>query len=348
MPAVTGRPAGRSGAGVILTVTLNAAIDVTYRVERFVPGSAMRVEHVHQRAGGKGVNVARVLAATGAPACATGLAGGRRGEAIRAELARLGIREEFEAVAGESRQTVVVTDGLQHPTEMNEPGPAIQPGEWDRFQRRFARLVAEARVAVLAGSMPPGLPADAYGQLCAAARRAGTPVLVDAGGPALRLACGAGPDIVTPNHRELHRAVDGTVDAADGQPCGAASGGAGGGGTAGDGSRSRVAAALGAGERLRRIGAGAVVASLGSDGIAAVTPDGCWRVSHRHVDGNPVGAGDALAAGLAAALSAGRGWPDMLASATGLAMASVRQPWAGEVDAAEAAELSTSVRVSRL
>lgn len=324
---------------MILTVTLNAAIDVTYRVERFVPGSAMRVEHVHQRAGGKGINVARVLAAVGAPACATGLAGGRRGEAIRAEVRARGIREEFEAIAAESRQTVVVTDGMRHPTELDEPGPAIRPEEWDRFHRRFASLAREARVVVLAGSLPPGVPPDAYARLCAAARHAGASVIVDAGGPALRLACGAGPDIVTPNHRELDHAVAEDVDADDGA--------AGGDRTASAESPGRVAATQRAAERLRGLGAGAVVASLGSEGVAAVTPDGCWRVSHRRIPGNPVGAGDALAAGLAAGLYAGRGWPEMLASATGLAMASVRQPWAGDLDAAEAADLAASVQVRR-
>lgn len=323
---------------MILTVTLNAAVDVTYRVGRFVPGSVMRVAQVHERAGGKGINVARVLAAIGVPACATGLAGGRRGEAIRAELARLGIREEFEPIAGESRQTVVVTDGRRHPTEFDEAGPAAGHAEWDRFQRRFARLARDAAVVVLAGSLPPGIPADAYAHLAAAARRAGAAVVVDAGGPALRLACGAGPDIITPNHRELEEAV-----------------GAGGGGSGlcsqeGRGARdpAQVTAALSAAERLRGAGAGAVVASLGSTGVVAVTAGGRWRVSHRRMSGNPVGAGDALAAGLAAGLLEGRSWPEMLASATGLAMASVTRPWAGDVDAAEAAELAASVRIRRI
>jgi tagatose 6-phosphate kinase len=310
---------------VILTVTLNAAIDVTYQVDQFVPGSAMRVAHVHERAGGKGVNVARVLAAIGAPVCATGLAGGRRGEAVRAGLARAGIREDFQVIAGESRQTVVVTDGRRHPTEFDEPGPVIEPAEWDGFQQRFARLAREAEVVVLAGSLPPGLPGDAYASLAAAARRTGAAVIVDAGGSALRLACGAVPDIVTPNHRELDGAVG-------------APGGAG----------PRIEAVLAAGRALRGLGAGAVVASLGSDGVVAVTADGCWRVSHQRMAGNPVGAGDALAAGLAAGCLASSGWPEMLASATGLAMASVRRPWAGDVDSATAAQLGSSVRVRQL
>ena len=341
---------------MILSVTLNAAIDVTYRVERLDPGTTMRVADVHERAGGKGVNVARVLAALGVPVCATGLAGGHRGEAIRSELAGLGIREDFETIAAESRQTLVATDGRGHPTEFDEAGPTVAAAEWDRFQRRYSRLAADARVVVLAGSLPPGVPAEAYAQLTAAARRAGAAVIVDADGPVLRLACGAGPDIVTPNHRELERAVgaDGngglvTEGTAAGN-AGPQGGGADGDGTgaAGGGSGARVAAALDAGERLRGLGAGAVVASLGNEGVVAITAGGCWRVTHRRVDGNPVGAGDALTAGLAAGYLASSGWPEMLASATGLAMASVRRPWAGDVDAAEAAELGASVQVREL
>ena len=355
---------------MILTVTLNAAIDVTYRVERFHPGTTMRVADVHERAGGKGVNVARVLAALGAPVCATGLAGGHRGDAIRSELAGLGIRADFETITGESRQTLVATDGRGHPTEFDEPGPAVAAAEWDRFQRRFSRLAADARVVVLAGSLPPGVPAEAYAQLTTAARHAGAAVIVDAGGPVLRLACGAGPDIVTPNDRELGRAAggaagdsaagDGAANSAAGD--GAAGDGAGGdgaggaalrgvdgdGGAAGDGSGARVAAALDAGQRLRGLGAGAVVASLGTEGAVAVTSGGCWRVTHQRVDGNPIGAGDALTAGLAAGCLSSSGWPEMLASAAGLAMASVTRPWAGDVDAAEAAELGASVRVRGL
>ena len=339
---------------MILTVTLNPALDVTYCVDRLAVHSATRVQHVRQRAGGKGVNVAR-FAAAARPAvtvCATGLAGGLRGEAIRADVAKLGIREEFEAIAGESRQTVTIVDGgfpaPPHPTELREPGPAVGADEWDRFLRRFGSLARDARVVVLSGSLPPGIPGDAYATLTHAGRRAGARVIVDTGGRALRSACAAAPDIIKPNELELGDALPSAwQDHSDtgGKPHEAG------------GRRERVIAAARA---LRELGARAVVASQGHAGSVAVTADGAWRVTHPRIDGNPVGAGDALVAGLALAMAPGHieaADPDRrfasgqldpagLALASGLAMASVQG--SGDVDPAAAERLAGLVRVRRI
>lgn len=141
---------------VILTVTLNPAVDVTYLVDRLVPRSATRVASARQRAGGKGVN---------------------------------------KPIAGESRQTLTIVEtgrgsagrggAAGHPTDLREIGPEVTLGEWSRFLDRFARLAAVARVVVLSGSLPPGVPDGAYATLTGIARRAGTPVIVDTGGAAL-------------------------------------------------------------------------------------------------------------------------------------------------------------------
>ena len=348
---------------MLLTVALNPALDLTYVVAALVPGSAMRVTQVHQRTGGKAVNVARVAAAYGGLVCATGLAGGARGQAVRAALGEAGIRDEFEPIAGETRQTVTIVDSGRggHPTELREPGPTVTADEWTRFQGRYARLAAEASVVVLSGSLPPGVPEDAYATLTSTARAAGpASVIVDAGGAALRLACAAGPDIVNPNERELLAASgDGTVA------------GAGAGSGSGSGARAgRADRVLAAAESLRQLGASAVVASLGPTGSVAVTAAGRWRVRQPRLAGNPVGAGDALVAGLAlgcaraaAADRTGAGrtaadrtaadwtaadWARVLAQASGLAMASVLSPTAGEVDPAEAARLAGQVRIRKI
>src|SRR5581483_5187096 len=207
----------RGGVSVILTVTLNPAVDVTYLVDRLVPRSAATVASARQRAGGKGVNVARVAAACGADVCATGLAGGSRGEMIVAWLAEQGVPAAFEPIAGESRQTLTIVEtgrgsagrggAAGHPTELREIGPVVTSGEWSRFLDRFAGLAAAAGVVVLSGSLPPGVPDGAYAALTGIARRAGSPVILDTGGPALRLACAAGPDIVKPNESELMSAA---------------------------------------------------------------------------------------------------------------------------------------------
>lgn len=334
---------------MILTVTLNPAVDVTYLVDRLVPRSAARVASARQRAGGKGVNVARVAAACGADVCATGLAGGSRGELIVAWLAEQGVPAAFEPIAGESRQTLTIVEtgrgsagrggAAGHPTELREIGPVVTSGEWSRFLDRFAGLAAAAGVVVLSGSLPPGVPDGAYATLTGIARRAGTPVIVDADGPALRLACAAGPDIVKPNEGELMSAA----------------------GSAGDGMKGKdrllIAAAA-----LRGTGAAAVVVSLARAGSLAVTPAGRWRVGHDRLYGNPVGAGDALVAGLALSMAGTAGadrrwraedwraedWRRALVGATGLAMASVLSEAAGEVDPGLAGSLNEKIRVRRL
>ncbi|MFF4353879.1 1-phosphofructokinase family hexose kinase [Streptomyces sp. NPDC001530] len=286
---------------MILTVTLNAALDVTYDVDAIVPHTSHRVRRVHSRAGGKGINVARVLRITGHQTTVTGFAGGTTGEFLRADLAASGLRDELAAVAGETRRTVTVASSAHgDATVFNEPGPLVTAQEWASFRARFADLAATAHVVVLSGSLPPGVPTDAYAQLVADAPRSIT--IVDAEGPALAAALPARPGLVKPNAAEL-AATTGLPD-----PLSAAS-------------------------SLRDGGAHAVVASLGPDGLLAVTPDGAWRARPAEtVSGNPTGAGDACVAALAAGLAAKRAWPDLLRDAVALSAAAVLAPIAGDVD----------------
>jgi 1-phosphofructokinase family hexose kinase len=182
---------------VILTVTLNAALDVTYRVDALRPGGAHRVREVHARPGGKGVNVADVLAQLGEPVVATGLAGPQ----LRA------LRPGFVPIAAESRRTVtVLADGQA--TLFNEPGPQVSAGEWTALLAEFDRLADGARVVVLAGSLP-GVPVDAYARLIT---RCPVPVILDADGEPLARGLAAGPALITPNQEELAGLLGRTPD----------------------------------------------------------------------------------------------------------------------------------------
>ncbi|MET8761889.1 hexose kinase [Lentzea sp. NPDC004782] len=183
-----------------LTVTLNAALDVTYRVDALRPGATHRVTDVAVRAGGKGVNVARVLCALGVPVLATGLAGGAAGAALRDDLARSGVPEAMFAIAGETRRTVTAVTGSGQATLFAEPGPAVTPAEWSDFLVHYAELADEADVVVLSGSLPRGLPPGAYATLV---RATPAPVVLDADGPALALGAAARPAVITPNRGEL-------------------------------------------------------------------------------------------------------------------------------------------------
>lgn len=302
---------------MILAVTLNPALDVTYRVDELRVGRSHRVGQQHVRAGGKGVNVAAVLTSMGEPVLATGILGGHAGSNLRRDLDTRGIPHRFFEGAGESRRTVnVVEDHGGLSTTFNEPGPTMTPQEWEGFRAHFGALVGclDVSVAVLSGSLPPGCPQDAYAQLGRLCRADRVGVLVDADGAALQQAVSAHPTLVKPNVTELESAT---------------------------GKRG----VLNGIEALRRCGANAVVVSDGPRGLLTRRPDGstirAW--SAETLTGNPTGAGDAAAAALAVGLSNGRRPEDGLATAVAWSGAAVLQPLAGEIDPADVVHLHTQI-----
>lgn len=186
---------------MIVTVTPNLALDVTYELPELRPGHAHRVRAVHARAGGKGVNVARVLRSLGHDVMVVGLAGGPTGDAVRADLDASGLPHDLVPCAGETRRTVtVVADG--EATLLGEPGPVIAPDEWAALEAR----IPDADVLVVSGSLPPGVDTDAVARLAAR----DIPVIVDTSGEPLRRAAPYAW-AVKPNAEEL-AAVTGTED----------------------------------------------------------------------------------------------------------------------------------------
>jgi tagatose 6-phosphate kinase len=332
---------------VILTVTLNAALDVTYDVERVDWHAANRVARVRARAGGKGINVARVLHALGEDVVVTGLAGGPAGGAVREELAAAGLPDALVSIAGETRRTLTVVDAATgDATGFWEPGPTATADEWERFLAAFAGLVADAAVVVLSGSLPPGVPPDAYAVLC---RTAACPTILDTSGEALRHGLAGGPAIVKPNAAELAEIAAGESADRDAAAAGGRAEARGGDSAGGDSVGGGAAGIVAAARRMRTAGAGAVVVSLGAEGLVAITEDGVWRARPPEaVRGNPTGAGDAVVAALAAGLAAGRGWPDRLAEAVALSAAAVHAPAAGEFDDAAYRRYRELVRAEAL
>lgn len=286
---------------MILTVTLNAALDVTYFVDEVTPHTTHRVQHTVERAGGKGINVARVLTTLGHPVLVTGLVGGTTGQLLRDGLRASGVTDALVSVRGESRRTVTVVCGRSgDATVFNESGPPVDPPSWTAFTRRFAELARRARVVVLAGSLPPSLPEDTYAGLLATARAAGAVTVLDTSGPALLAALDAHPDVIKPNAAEI---LDAT-------------------------GRSDLAQAA---AELQANGARTVIASAGPEGLYALTPEGHHRVRPPALlRGNPTGAGDACVAAVAAGLAAGLPWPDVLRDAVALSAAAVAAPLAGD------------------
>jgi len=327
---------------VILVVTPNPAVDVTYRVAEQRIGETQRVLEVQRRPGGKGLNVGRVLAATGVPTHAVLPLGGDGGHWIAHALDDLGLAHTDIAVRGETRTTVTVVDDLAHPTMFGEPGPVLSSDEWDAVTTAVETLLdgdvgrtggadgaagtAGAPVAaalVVSGSLPRDTDPTVVARWVTAARRRGVLSVVDCSGTALLAAASAGATVCKPNREELLEA------------------------TGADDERSGAL-------RLLGLGATVVVVSRGSDGIAAHTTEHVLEVpAVPGVSGNPTGAGDAATAGLVgvlvdvlvgAGLSAPNGSvpaPDdatllrALRSAAAHGAAAVLQPVAGVVDPAD-------------
>lgn len=327
---------------MILVVTPNPAVDVTYRVAEQRIGETQRVLEVQRCPGGKGLNVGRVLAATGVPTHAVLPLGGDGGRWIAHALDDLGLAHTDVAVRGETRTTVTVVDDLAHPTMFGEPGPVLNPDEWDAVTTAVETLLdgdggdvgdvgdtrgtadaPPAAALVVSGSLPRDTDPTVVARWVTAARRRGVLSVVDCSGTALLAAASAGATVCKPNREELLEAT-GTDDERSG--------------------------AL----RLLGLGATVVVVSRGSAGIAAHTAEHVLEVpAVPGVSGNPTGAGDAATAGLVTVLvdvlvGAALPGPDgsvpapgdatllrALRSAAAHGAAAVLQPVAGAVDPAD-------------
>jgi len=305
----------------VVCVTLNLALDITYVGEQFAAGEVNRVGQVHAHAGGKGVNVARLLKQAGRNVIITGFAGGLVGDEIGVHLDEWGVQHRLVRCAASSRRTVTAfstADGSA--TAYYENGPLITAAEWSRFTGGFSDLVRGASLVVLSGSLPPGLPVDAYRMLAELAAQAGAAAFIDARGAPLRAALPARPALVKPNERELAEAVGLDMPVS-------------------------VAAAADAARRLVADGAASVVVSLGARGLLGVAPDSTLLATPPTVAGNPAGAGDAALAALVDGHLADRPWPERLRLAATMSAAAVRQHVAGVVHPGDITELAAQVKI---
>jgi tagatose 6-phosphate kinase len=184
---------------VIVTVTLNPALRVSYAARNLALGGVNQVSQVSHRAGGDGLAVARVLHTFGHEVVAAGLAGGAAGELIRADLSRSGIATQFTQIAMESRRLLTVADSATGAmTTFAEPAPYITTEELGRLAADYRDMMDGATAAVLCGSLPAGLPPETYGSLASYAAEAGVPAVLDAGGTALWHAVSRRPELAVP------------------------------------------------------------------------------------------------------------------------------------------------------
>jgi 6-phosphofructokinase 2 len=271
---------------VIHTLTVNPALDLTYRVREISFDDTVRADEVLRAAGGKGINVSRVVQRLGHPTVAMGFLGGRTGDEVREHLEAESVRTWFTHTTGETRTNAIVQDAAGHQVRVSGPGLAVTAAEVEGLVESLFHLRAPEMLAV-SGSVLPGMPEDFYATITRRAVAEGVRVAVDADGAELLAGIAAGAAIIKPNRYELERLTGSPV------------------GTREDAAR--------AAQPLIEDGLEAVLCSLGSQGAVLATRECTLHAFAPRVRvDSAVGAGDAMLAGALVALVEGRPWEHVL------------------------------------
>ncbi len=312
---------------MILTVTLNAALDRTVAVPNFQLGRRHRAVESRTVAGGKGINIARALSRLGRPVIASGFAGGPTGTRVLEQLHEESVLTDFIRIAAETRVNLAVIDPTSgEQTEINERGPAVSPEEVKRLFDRISYLSGGVKLCVLAGSLPPGAGADLYARLIKDLIERGILVVLDAEGEAMLAGLRAGASVVTPNEAEAEELVG--QEFAD---------------------RGDLVQGL---TELVRLGAGEAVITRPEGCVAVIDEDGGRRFLEVQTAPlepvSTVGSGDAFLAGYAAARYDGRSPADCLSYGVACGAESTQHFGAGTVDRRQVERILPNVEVRDL
>lgn len=260
---------------MIITVTMNPAIDKTVEIDQLLPGGLNRIRKVEYDAGGKGINVSKTIRELGGTSIATGFLGGNAGKTIQSVLDKKEIGNDFIQVDGETRTNTKVFEKNGAVTELNEPGPVISEDQIHALLQKLEGYADDHTLFVLAGSIPAGVDRNIYAEITRLVHKKGAKVLLDADGELFRNSLEAVPDIIKPNRVELEE-------------------------YAGFDYRASQEELLDLARKIRQKGIGTVAVSMGKSG-AMLVKDGyevrCPALSVKAH--STVGAGDAMVAALA-------------------------------------------------
>jgi len=270
---------------MIVSVTLNPCVDYTLFVDELRLGDTNRVTRQEVDAGGKGVNLSRIVAEIGAPTVATGLLGGDPGKFILRVLEEQRVTADFVPIQGETRRNFnVESTATEHPpTTLNSRGPEISPAEWDAMKEKVVALTTDVCWVALGGSLPPGLPVSAFADLIGLLRTTPAKILLDADGEPMKLGLAAKPDMIKPNAKEAGRVLGREINTTE-EACSAAK------------------------ELLGHVApGGTVIISRGEDGAVLAHGDQVWIGTSPQVHAkSTVGSGDSLLGGYLGSLALGR------------------------------------------
>lgn len=309
---------------MILTVTLNAAIDKRYVVEQFRTGAVNRVKECVYTPGGKGLNVSKPAAIAGADVTATGFLGGHAGAYIEEALNPLGITSSFYHLPGESRSCINIWDEEnQIQTEFLEPGFTVSEEDFSAFVTQFRILAERADVVAMSGSVPKGLDGTAYQQLVKVVKKLRKKVILDTSGRLLELGIEACPTMIKPNLDEIRMLT--------GKSC--------------DNLGDMIMAA----KEINRRGVEVVAVSLGGDGSFVVCDEGVYRAVVPRIDAvNTVGCGDSMIAGFALGLSENLSMEETLRKASAISAASALREETGYFRMEDMQQLMPQIKITRL
>jgi len=273
---------------MITVVTLNPALDKIFFVDGFKVGSMFRVKKVIKSAGGKGINVSRVLSSLGAQAIATGFLAGDTGKWICDNIGSLGIENSFIWVDGETRTNINIIDReCMTETEILESGPYIKESDLCSFLDVLKDTLKRTEVLICTGGLPEGVPVDFYKTLIEMAKSIGIKTILDASGDVLIEGIKAGPDFIKPNMRELSYAYGKSIE-----------------------SKEDV---INACEEIIKSGVGSVIASMGAQGALMVDKSNRMHIKPPKINAlNAIGSGDSMTAGIAFGIVNGYSKEDMM------------------------------------
>lgn len=293
---------------MITTITLNAAIDKAYYMDdKIENGKVMRVTSVKNTAGGKGLNVARIVNLCGEEVLASGLVGGYNGKYLESLLDQDGIRHDFDHIEGETRSCINILDDVFGSTEYLEPGCGVTEDEERKFLKRFPKIIEKSSVVTISGSAPKGMSKEIYKFMISIAKDAKKQVILDTSGELLERGLEACPTIVKPNKDEMEMLFHTKIQSMDDVVENA--------------------------KKILARGISYVVASLGRDGAMLLGKEGIFLGKPPKIKAvNTVGCGDSMVGALAVAFHRNYSLEKSLRFAVAIASANALSPNTGNFD----------------
>lgn len=308
---------------MIATITLNPSVDRRYMVKDFNKNGVFRAQQVEATAGGKGLNVARVIKQLGESVVTLGFLGGMNGEFIENELKKMGIINLFTKIKGETRNCIAILANDHSQTEILEPGPEITEKEINNFLKEYDNILKKSKIICASGSLPQNVPVDFYNELINRAKKANVKFILDTSGEALKYGIKASPFLVKPNRQEVQDITGIKINT----------------------ERDLLKSA----KILSKYAIKILVISLGSEGSVVIHDDELYKVRIPKINAiNPVGSGDSMIAGFAVALARGLNFEETINFATACGTANAMEQGTGMINMKNVEFIMGNIVISKL